>query len=160
MFNVIYQQGYPCAYLVGCVFWVCVISNNNQQLCLRGPRGRESLTFSGHEVENTENQSVLPSVIRVKHCSGIRVSELQFVFYLRETFPESMSRTSHVRLAEEPDGRRLPMAHTCTEERSSVTQKSKYRLVLAFENAAIPQRTPMLNRCLQPPADGACIRRC
>lgn len=73
----------------------------------------------------------------MKHCSGIRVSELQFVSYLRETFPDSMSRASHVRLAEEPDGRRLPMVHTCTEKRSDVSQKSKYRLVLAFENAAL-----------------------
>lgn len=72
------------------------------------------MTFSGHKVETTENQSILPSVVRVKRCSGIRVSERRFVLDLRETFPDSMSRASHVRLAEQPDGRRLPTVHTCT----------------------------------------------
>lgn len=76
------------------------------------------MTFSGHQVEETENQSVLPSVLRVKRCSGICAPQLRFVFYLRETFPDSMSRASHVRLAKEPDGSRLTMAHTCTEKRS------------------------------------------
>lgn len=74
----------------------------------------KSLTFSGHKVEKTENQSILPSVVRVKRCSGIRVLARRFVVDLRETFPDSMSRASHVRLAEEPDGRRLPTVHTCT----------------------------------------------
>lgn len=36
-----------------------------------------------------------------------------FVVHLRETFPDSMSRASHVRSAREPVGTRLRMAHTC-----------------------------------------------
>ena len=59
-------------------------------------------------------------MVRVKPCSGIGVLELQLVFDLRETFPDSMSRASHVRLAEEAGGRRPAMVHTCTEKRSDV----------------------------------------
>lgn len=72
----------------------------------------------------------------MKHCSGIGVPEPQFVSYLRETFPDSMSRASHVRLAEEPDSRRRAMVHTCTEKRSDITQNSKRRLVLASSPGA------------------------
>lgn len=99
------------------VFYRCVSFEIITSTCvcerLRGGSAK-SLTFSGHKLEKSENQSVLPSVVRGKRCS---VSGVFFAVNSRETFPDSMSRASHVRLAEEPEGRRLPTVHTCAEKK-------------------------------------------
>lgn len=72
-------------------------------------------------------------------CSRAAVIKIQLMFVqnLHETFPDSMSRASHVRSANEAEGRRLMMAHTCKQRR--VTEVSfkhsiKYQNVLRFRS--------------------------
>lgn len=50
-------------------------------------------------------------------CRFKRPWQLMFALDLRETFPDSMSRASHVRSASEPEGRRLTTAHTWEQRR-------------------------------------------
>lgn len=52
-----------------------------------------------------------------KDCSVVIGLELMLVFDLREMFPASMSRASHVRSAKEAEGRRLTTANTCKQRK-------------------------------------------
>lgn len=132
-----------CSCLCVCVCVGCVCCTLKYKVTLPISTKRKLRMRVWHLVGKTENQFILTSVVTVKHsgwivlwynclwkaCDSVSIKHRGrcFVPNLHVTFPDSMSRASHVKSAKEPDGRRLTMAHTCRErEEREKPQRSDF----------------------------------